>query len=58
MGYQPNIEREEYSPPDKRRVTFVMFLGALAVIVVALIAYGLFALSKGMIVPAVPMKSP
>jgi hypothetical protein len=52
MGYQPNLEREEYSPPDKKRVTFVMFLAAVAVIVVALVVYGLFVLAKGMI--AVP----
>jgi hypothetical protein len=56
MGYQPNFEREEYSPPDKRRVTFVVVLGALAVLVVALIGYGLYVVAKGMIVPAVPMQ--
>jgi hypothetical protein len=49
MGYQPNLEREEYSPPDKKRVSFVVLLVALAVIV-ALIVYGLFVLAKGMIV--------
>jgi hypothetical protein len=50
MGYQPNLEREEYSPPDKKRVSFVVFLAAVAVIVVALIVYGLFVMAKGMIV--------
>jgi hypothetical protein len=53
MGYQPNFEREEYSPPDKKRVTLVVVLGALAVLVVGLILYGLFVLAKGMIIPPV-----
>jgi hypothetical protein len=56
MGYQPNFEREEYSPPDKRRVMLVVVLAALAIVVVALIGYGLYVLAKGMIVPAVPMQ--
>ena len=54
MGYQPNLEREEYSPPDKRRLSFVVLLTALAVIVGGLILYGLFVLAKGMIVPVGP----
>jgi hypothetical protein len=48
MGYQPNLEREEYSPPDKRRVTFVLVLAAVTIVVVASIVYGLFVLAKGM----------
>ena len=50
MGYQPNLEREEYTPPDKKRVSLVLILGGLAVLVVGLILYGLFVLAKGMIV--------
>jgi hypothetical protein len=56
MGYQPNLEREEYSPPDKKRVSFVVILAAVAVVVVALIVYGLFVLAKGMIVPPAGMR--
>jgi flagellar basal body-associated protein FliL len=56
MGYQPNLEREEYSPPDKKRVTIVVVLAAVAVLAVGLIVYGLFMLAKGMSVPPVQIR--
>lgn len=51
MGYQPNLEREEYSPPDRKRMTFVAFVAAVGVVLALLIVYGLFVLAKGMNVP-------
>jgi len=49
MGYQPNLEREEYSPPDKKRVIFAIVVVVIAVLAVALIVYGFFVLARAMV---------
>jgi hypothetical protein len=55
MGYQPNFEREEYSPPDKKRLLFVVVAGCLGVAAAVLIVYGLYVLARGMAAPAMGM---
>jgi hypothetical protein len=55
MVYHPNPEREEYSPPDKKRVMLVIFLGVVGVLAVALMVYGLFVLARGMAVAPLGM---